>query len=285
MGFLRQESWNRLPFPPPGDLPGPRSNLCLSPALAGRFFSAEPSGKPLWLPCVCAKSFQSCPTLLWPYGLYSLPGSSVHGILQARVQQCCHALLQGNFPTQGLNLHLLCLPALAGGFFTTVTPLVLYNICCLKYLYSVSVTYNHSAWSQMPNLSAQSWVKSMGQFKGNPFWADPLSNPQTRLELWFQTAANRSPYHWGPVNQCGFLSPQGQRNLAQWFPSVSSQIDHFLRLPEKRQFPSLRYSQWKPVSPPGCPGALLKLSLQLQESMSSLRNGPISQSIQGSGQC
>ena len=30
----------------------------------------------------------------------------------------CHALLQGIFPTQGLNLHLLC-PALAGGFFTT----------------------------------------------------------------------------------------------------------------------------------------------------------------------
>ena len=27
---------------------------------------------------------QSCPTL-WPHGLYSLPGSSVHGILQARI--------------------------------------------------------------------------------------------------------------------------------------------------------------------------------------------------------
>ena len=31
----------------------------------------------------------------------------------------CHVLLQGVFPTQGLNLSLLCLPALAGGFFTT----------------------------------------------------------------------------------------------------------------------------------------------------------------------
>ena len=30
----------------------------------------------------------------------------------------CHALLQGIFPTQGSNLHLLS-PALAGGFFTT----------------------------------------------------------------------------------------------------------------------------------------------------------------------
>ena len=31
----------------------------------------------------------------------------------------CHALLQGIFPTQGLNPHLLMSPALAGGFFTT----------------------------------------------------------------------------------------------------------------------------------------------------------------------
>ena len=41
-------------------------------------------------------------------------GSSVHGILQARILECgCHFLLQGLFltqgifPTQGLNLHLL----------------------------------------------------------------------------------------------------------------------------------------------------------------------------------
>ena len=33
----------------------------------------------------------------------------------------CHALLQGNFLTQGLNLRLLMSPALAGGFFTTNT--------------------------------------------------------------------------------------------------------------------------------------------------------------------
>ena len=33
----------------------------------------------------------------------------------------CHALLQGIFPTQGLNPHLLPSPALAGGFFTPST--------------------------------------------------------------------------------------------------------------------------------------------------------------------
>ena len=34
----------------------------------------------------------------------------------------CHFLLQGLFPTQGSNQCLLCLLALAGGFFTTESP-------------------------------------------------------------------------------------------------------------------------------------------------------------------
>ena len=44
---------------------------------------------------------------LWPHGLYSLPGSSIHGILQARMLGRSHSLLQEIFPTQGLNLGLL----------------------------------------------------------------------------------------------------------------------------------------------------------------------------------
>ena len=45
MGFSRQGYWSVLPFPSPGDL----SNLgikSLSPALAGRFFTAESPRKP-----------------------------------------------------------------------------------------------------------------------------------------------------------------------------------------------------------------------------------------------
>ena len=39
---------------------------------------------------------------------YSPPGSSVYGILQARiVEWIAISLLQGVFPTQGPNLHLL----------------------------------------------------------------------------------------------------------------------------------------------------------------------------------
>ena len=45
MGFPRQEYWSGLPFPPPGDLPHPGTEST-SPALAGRFFTTEPPGKP-----------------------------------------------------------------------------------------------------------------------------------------------------------------------------------------------------------------------------------------------
>ena len=45
MGFSRQEYWSGLPFLPPGDIPDPGIKA-LSPALAGGFFTPEPSGKP-----------------------------------------------------------------------------------------------------------------------------------------------------------------------------------------------------------------------------------------------
>ena len=47
MEFPRQEYWSGLPFPPPGDLPDPRIEPASlgSPALAGGFFTIQPSGK------------------------------------------------------------------------------------------------------------------------------------------------------------------------------------------------------------------------------------------------
>ena len=43
MGFSRQEYWNGLPFPPPGDLPdsGIQASSLVPPALAGRFFTTS----------------------------------------------------------------------------------------------------------------------------------------------------------------------------------------------------------------------------------------------------
>ena len=45
MGFSRQESWNRLPFPSPGYLPNPRIKP-RSPALQADSLPAEPQGSP-----------------------------------------------------------------------------------------------------------------------------------------------------------------------------------------------------------------------------------------------
>ena len=46
MGFSRQEYWNGLPFPPPGDLPdlGIQPTSSAATALAGTSFISEPPG-------------------------------------------------------------------------------------------------------------------------------------------------------------------------------------------------------------------------------------------------
>ena len=48
MGYPRQEYWSGLPFPSPGYFPNSGIEPG-SPALAGRFFTTEPSGKPVSL--------------------------------------------------------------------------------------------------------------------------------------------------------------------------------------------------------------------------------------------
>ena len=82
MGFSRQGYWSKLPFPSPGDLPNPGTEL-VSPALAGKLFTAEPPGMPTrGYPgfkaigqcgfCCCSVA-QSCLTLCDPMNC-SIPG-------------------------------------------------------------------------------------------------------------------------------------------------------------------------------------------------------------------
>ena len=84
MGFSKQEYWNGLPCPPPGDLPNPGIEP-RSPALQADSLLSEPPGKPInaidlykRYRCVSAaaasKSLQSCPTLCDPID-GSPPGS------------------------------------------------------------------------------------------------------------------------------------------------------------------------------------------------------------------
>ena len=58
MEFYRLEYWNRLLFPPPRDLPDPRTEPASpeSPALAGGFLTTELPGKPSYIHthlCLC----------------------------------------------------------------------------------------------------------------------------------------------------------------------------------------------------------------------------------------
>ena len=55
--------------------------------------------------CMCAQSFQSCPTLCDNMD-YSLPGSCVHGILQARILEWV-AMLSSRGSSQPRNQCLL----------------------------------------------------------------------------------------------------------------------------------------------------------------------------------
>ena len=52
--FPKQEYWSRLSFPTPGDLPNPgiEPMWLASLALAGRFFTSVPPGKPIYNVCV-----------------------------------------------------------------------------------------------------------------------------------------------------------------------------------------------------------------------------------------
>ena len=86
MGFTRRAYWSGLPCPHPGDLPDPgiEPMSLVSPAVANKFFTTTPPGKPLSQnAAAAAKSLQSCPTLCNPID-GSPPGSPIPGILQAR---------------------------------------------------------------------------------------------------------------------------------------------------------------------------------------------------------
>ena len=68
--------------------------------------------------CVLAKSLQLCPTLCDPMD-YSPPGSSVHGILQARILEWVAMPSPWDLPSSGNKPTFLMFPVLARGFFTT----------------------------------------------------------------------------------------------------------------------------------------------------------------------
>ena len=91
MEFSRQEYWSGLPLPSPT---WTTEAFCFCFCFKKKAYGIT----------VSAKSLKLCQTLCNPMDC-SLPGSSVHGILQARILEWVGIpfLLYGMFPTKGLN--------------------------------------------------------------------------------------------------------------------------------------------------------------------------------------
>ena len=118
MGFPRQEYWSEWPFPPPGDLPHPEIGLVSLPSLGHWQADSLPIrhlDNPINHGHSSSVSHSVVSDSLQPHGLlpmgllcpWDFPGKNT-GV-------GCHALLQGIFPTQGLNPGLLhCRPTLYG---------------------------------------------------------------------------------------------------------------------------------------------------------------------------
>ena len=76
MGFPRQVYWSGLPFLPPGNLPDPgiKTTSPVTPALAGRFFTTVPPGKPgcVFLNALGKELWNFLKAEIWPgsYVLY-----------------------------------------------------------------------------------------------------------------------------------------------------------------------------------------------------------------------
>ena len=120
LGFSRQEYWSGLPCPSPGDLPYP-GIYPTSPALQANFLPL--SYQEAQQECVLVT--QLCPALCDPMDC-SLPGSSVHGILQARLLEwVAMPSSRGSSPPpphQGSNPRLLCLLHWQEGSLPLVPP-------------------------------------------------------------------------------------------------------------------------------------------------------------------
>ena len=117
MGFSPQDYWSGLPFPPPEDLPSSEIETVSSASLtlASGYFNHWATWEASHVGESESVVSQSCPTLCDPMDCSS-PGSSVHGILQARILEwVAIPFSQGtSWPRDRTQVS-----RIAGSFFTT----------------------------------------------------------------------------------------------------------------------------------------------------------------------
>ena len=102
IGFPRQEYWSGLPFSSPGDLSDSGIEPT-SPALAGRFFTNEPSGKPHLVLLLSSKSAVCLLVTQLPFSLLFpfLHSSSLHLSLPEITFHVCPRVHYVTLPLQG----------------------------------------------------------------------------------------------------------------------------------------------------------------------------------------
>ena len=105
MRFSRQEYWSRYPCPPPGDLPDPgiKPVSLTSPALASGFFTTSATWEACLLYSVSQFSCSVTSDSLRPHGLQSARLLCPWNSSGTNTGVCSCSILQGIFPTQGLN--------------------------------------------------------------------------------------------------------------------------------------------------------------------------------------
>ena len=109
--------------------------------------------------CVCVRTCtQSCLTLCDPMD-YSTPGSTVYGILQARILTWVSISISGNLPYPGIKPGSPVSPELAGGLFTTEPPgkVIMLDAC----LYTFVKTHRMHTIKNKPKVNCGLWVLMM----------------------------------------------------------------------------------------------------------------------------
>ena len=128
MGFSRQEYWSGLPFSFPRDLllldllyPSSclkclYAHICSLAVLANTPYTQLTRSSYFQCVCVCTVT-QLCLTLCNPMDS-SPPGSSVHGILPARILKWVTMPFSRGSSQPGNQTHVSCVSCIADGFFT-----------------------------------------------------------------------------------------------------------------------------------------------------------------------
>ena len=122
-----------------------------------------------------------------PWTVWSLPHSSVCGISQARMLECCYFLLQGVFLTQGSKLHLLnwqidCLPlGHLGHYYSSHNPKST-NATFIFFIHATEVPYwmcNDSSY-----LSLKTYIFSVKEVWCGLYPETEFSNFRAHQKAW-----------------------------------------------------------------------------------------------------